>query len=479
MSKHSAVYGVGFIISRLVNFILLPVYSQILPPDEYGVSAVVFTYLGLMTIVYTFGLDAAFLRFYILSEDQTKQRQIFSSALWSVLLVAGLFTVIGYFYSHAISKFFITEGEHTDLFQIGCLILFFDALAFLPFLYLRAKEKSTHFTLIKFINVIINVGLNFYYIVFLRIGVKGIFLANAWASGVTFILLLPILFRQTSLIFIWDELKELLKFGLPYLPSTLSVVILQTIDRFILERMAGLDVTGIYSAGYKLGIFMSLFVAAFRFAWHPFFLSTSKQENAKAVFAKILTYFTLLAAVLFLIISFFIDDIVRFRVFGYSLIGEKYWGGTQVVPVILLAYLFYGIYVNFVVGIYLKKKTKYLPIITGLGALANIIANVVLIPPFGMMGSAFASLIGFLVMTVALYLTAQRFYTIAYEFVRLLKIAGVVAAVFAAGYFVQGSWTNVIKILLILSLPILLYLTGFFDRRELNALKGLLFSKQI
>ena len=161
---------------------------------------------------------------------------------------------------------------------------------------------------------------------------------------------------------------------------------------------------------------MALLVAAFRFAWHPFFLSTSKQEDAKEIFAKILTYFAVIGACLFLTASFFIDQLVQFDFFGVTLIDEKYWQGTKVVPLILLAQLIYGVYVNFVVGIHLKMKTKFLPLITGAGLAVNIAVNLFLIPKFGMMGAGYAKVAGYIVMSGFLYFVARRYYPIPYEF---------------------------------------------------------------
>lgn len=326
----------------------------------------------------------------------------------------------------------------------------------------------------KFVNVIINVSLNVIFIVYLQKGVRGIFSANAWASAITFFLLIPVLIKQISFKFYWNDFKELLRFGLPYLPSTLAVVALDLVDRFILEKMAGLEVTGIYNAGYKLGTFMALFVTAFRFAWHPFFLSTSKQENAKEVFSKVLTYFTTIGAAIFLVISLFIDELVRLQLFGFTIFGSDYWDGTKIVPIILVSYLIYGMYVNFVVGIHLEKKTQYLPLITGAGAGVNILANIVLIPKFGMLGSAYATLLGYVVMTSMLYFFARRFYAIQYEFGRLFKVAVVVAVIFYFGYSFRGSWEMVIKFALLLGFPVLLFIAGLIERKEIDKLKGLL-----
>jgi O-antigen/teichoic acid export membrane protein len=466
LTKHSAIYGIGHIISRLVNFLLLPLHTNLLTPADFGVLSVVFSVLAVMTIIYTFGLDSAFLRYFILNDDPKKRKEVFSTAFWAVCIFAGGFTALMYVNASAISRLVISEGDFTFLFQLTSLILLFDALAFLPLLFLRAEEKSRHYVVLKFINVLVNVAMNIVFLVYLRKGVEGVFWANLWASIFTFGLVLPILFRNIGFHFLRTDFNELFKFGLPYVPAALSVVVLDIGNRFILERMVGLEITGIFSAGYKLGIFMSLIVAAFRFAWPPFFLSTSKQENAKDIFAKVLTYYVFVTLGIFLAISFLVDDLVRLKI-----IGEQYWKGAQVVPTVLLAYLVYGIYVNFMVGIYIEKKTKYLPIITGLGAAVNVAANILLIPLFSMMGSAYSTLLGYVVMAGLLYLVSQKFYAIPYEFGRILKMALVAAAIFYAGYYVHGAWGILLKVILIAAFPLILYVIGFFERRELDALK--------
>ena len=478
LTKHSAVYGLGNIVTRLVTFLLLPLHTNQLNTNDFGVLAIVYMFIALMTIVYTYGIDAAFLRYFILSDDSKQRKRVFSTAFWAVLVVAGILTVLIYRNAGFFSSVLITQGNYAHLIRLSSFILLFDASAFLPFLFLRAEEKSVTFILLKFLNVITSVSLNVYFIVFLKKGVTGILLANVWTSGVTFLMVMFILIRQVSLQFSWADFKELLKFGLPYLPSASSVVLLDLIDRYILERLVGLGETGIYNAGVKLGLIMALLVAAFRFAWHPFFLSTSKQEDAKEIFAKILTYFAVIGACLFLTASFFIDQLVQFDFFGVTLIDEKYWQGTKVVPLILLAQLIYGVYVNFVVGIHLKMKTKFLPIITGAGLAVNVAVNLFLIPKFGMMGAGYAKVAGYIVMSGFLYFVARRYYPIPYEFGRLLKLTAVASVVFYFGYTIHGSWEILLKLGLLLSFPVLLFLTGFFERRELNKLKIILSRKK-
>jgi len=474
LTKHSAIYGIGHIISRVVNFLLLPLYTNQLPAAEFGAQAVVYAFLAVMTIIYTYGIDAAFLRYFILSDDPNKRRRVFSTAFWAVFIVAIALTCGIYNYDTEISALLISEGDYSHLIRLTSLILLFDALSFLPFLFLRAEERSVSYTVLKFANVVINVMLNLYYLLYLNKGVEGILLANAWASGLTFLILSYILLRNISFQFSLVDFKALASFGLPFLPSTLSVVLLDLIDRPLMEKLAGLDATGVYNAGAKLGMFMALLVTAFRFAWHPFFLSTSKQDNAKEVFSKVLTYFTTLGAFIFLCLSFFIEDIARLNIGGFSLIGEAYWDGIRVVPLILLSYVFYGMYVNFVVGIYLKEKTKYLPLITIVGTIANIVVNLMLIPRIGIMGAGWARLVGHLSMCVMLYFAARRFYKVDYEFARLLKLGAIVMPIFFIGYNIEGIWEIATKVGLLLAMPLLLYGTGFFEKREMVALKSML-----
>ncbi|MFQ5675700.1 MAG: lipopolysaccharide biosynthesis protein, partial [bacterium] len=434
LTKHSAIYGLGNIITRMDTFLLLPLHTNKLSADDFGVSAILFMFIAIMTILYTYGIDAAFLRYFILSDDARKRREIFSTAFWGVAIFAIGLSILIYLKADSCSSLLFTQGHYPHLVRLASLILLFDAISFLPFLYLRAEEKSFWFIALKFLNVITTLSLNFYFIVILKKGLTGIFLANAWASGVTFLLILFILIKQVSLRFSWTDYKELLKFGLPYLPSTAAVILLDLIDRLLLERLVGLEVTGIYQAGLKLGQVMALFVAAFRFAWHPFFLSTSKQEDAKEIFAKILTYFTTFCAIIFLAISFFVDEIVRFNFFGVTLIGKEFWSGTQVVPLIIFSQLIYGMYVNFVVGIHLEKKTKFLPLITGAGLTVNVAVNLFLIPKIGMLGAGYAKVAGYIIMAGLLYSVSRRYYPISYEFKRLAQLAIVVAVLFYFGY---------------------------------------------
>ena len=157
----------------------------------------------------------------------------------------------------------------------------------------------------------------------------------------------------------------MIKFGFPFLPAGFAIMLVQVIDVPILEKLTDLETVGIYKANYKLGIFMMLFVNMFQFAWQPFFLQNAKEPNAKEMFSKVLTYFTLVGSVILVLLSLFITDIAKIKIAGFSLIGSQYWAGLNIVPIILLAYLINGMYSVFSAGIYIEEKSIYVPIITG------------------------------------------------------------------------------------------------------------------
>jgi O-antigen/teichoic acid export membrane protein len=469
--RHSAVYGISTILGRAISFLLLPLYTHFLSRDAYGVVSIVFSYLAIMTIVCTYGIDAAFLRYYILAENEQEKRQVFNTGLWSILLMAASLLALGTLFATPLANLILGDSDYKYVMMLAAGILFFDALAKIPFLLLRAEERSALFVTLNVTSVVVNAVLTYIFIARLERGVNGVFEANLISSAFAILTLLPVSVKHLSPTMRRNVYVELLKFGLPYLPSTMAVLVVDVVDRFILSQLTDLSTVGLYSAGYKLGMIMSLLIAAFRFAWHPFFLSTSKEPNAKTIFARVLTLFLLVCAACFLAVSLFINELVRFRLGSITLFGTEFWNSTSVVPTVLLAYIFYGIYVNFIIGIHLKKKTFYLPFITGIGAVLKIAATYALVPLLGMIGAAWGTVLAYFAMMVILYVVEHRLYPITYEWSRLIKLVVVTTLLFAIGYW--GGLIPWQKAGLLLLFPIGLYFAGFFERGELQRVSAI------
>jgi len=468
LTKQSAVYGVGHILSRSVGFLLLPIHTRFLQPVDYGIVSLLFSSLAILNVVFTYGMDAAFLRFFVLGEAKVEKQRVFSTANWMIFCTGVLFSAILFFNPSFFSRLIFMESGYTRLVRMASGIVFADALSLLPFLVLRGEEKAVQFVLLKAVNILVTVGLNVLFVVVLKKGVEGVFMSNLIASVCTVLTVFPIFIRWFRLRFKRDILNELLRFGLPYIPAGLAMVIMDQISRFFLDRMLGREANAIFSASYKLGMFMSLVVAAFRFAWHPFFLSTSKKNNAPEIFARVLTYFTFVTGILFLLVSGWIHEIMAFRIFGLQIVGRNFENGAPIVPVVLISYIAYGFYIHFMVGIYLKKKTHYLPFVTGAGALVSIGANAILIPLLGIMGAAWATFLGYATMAIALYVSTRSLYPIPYEWMRIAKLILLFGLMFLLFSVVHSPW---LKLGMLLASPAVLGIAGFLNEQEKGFLR--------
>ncbi|HCA43234.1 MAG TPA: hypothetical protein DEP28_08285 [Bacteroidetes bacterium] len=429
LSKDTLIYGTGTMVARFLNFLLVPFYTNFIPPAEYGVISNIFAYIAILNVFFSLGLESGFFRFSAFLEVGDKKENFsipfFTVAINSLLLSSLIFFVPGLF----APIFSVTEANY-DLIKYTALILFFDAIVLVPFANLRLNKKPVKFSVIKIINIVVNVLMNILLIVVFKFGIEAILISNLVASVITFIVLLPDIIPNIKLKFNRKLFDELIKFSLPYIPAGISANIIQVINRPLMLYLTDESTTGIFTANYKLGIIMMIFVTMFDFAWRPFFLNNAKDPEAKKLFSKVTTIFVVTGSLICLVTSVFLNDIIL-------IFGSSYRTGQYIVPVILLAYLFNGIYVNLMPGIYFKKKTKYLPYITGVAAIANVICNLLLIPHFNMMGAAISTLISYIIMAVCLYFVSQKYYKIDYEIGKILFLIFFVSILISGFYYLD------------------------------------------
>jgi O-antigen/teichoic acid export membrane protein len=423
LGKETAIYGLSTVVGRMLNFIIVPFYANVLLPAENGVISNIYAYIAFTFIFFSYGMEPAYMRF-VSSLELGNKKQNFSVPFLSLLITSVSFAIVIHFNSSSLSSLIGIAPSQKQFIQYAGWILCFDALTIIPFASLRMEHRAKKFALLKLFNILSNLCLNLILILGFGLHAEGVLLANVLASGLTFLMMVGMIFRQLTLDLPFSLYKELLKFGIPYIPAGLAGIAMQVIDRPIVKALTNDATLGIYQLNYRLGIFMMLIVGMFDYAWRPFFLNHAKDSDAKPLFAKVFTYYVLGAMTIFLTVSFFIEDIVRMKIFGKQFFPPIYWQGVEIVPWVLLAYVFTGAYVVFVVGIYLEKKTKYLPLVTGAGALLNVGANFVLIPLIGILGAALSTLLSYVVMAVGMYFASQRFYRVEYEWVKVVKIVG-------------------------------------------------------
>lgn len=459
LSKQTLIYGTSTIVGRFLNFLLVPLYTNKIDPADYGIVSVVYAFIAFMNIVYSAGLEQGFFKFASTKEVGT-DKQNFSIPFFSILINSAILSIIIIALSYAVPGLWILKGTSVSIIKYTVLILFFDALVMVPFARLRLDKKPKIFAAVKIINIVVNVLFNVILIVIYKMGIEAIFISNLVSSVVTFLVLLPVIVKNISFSFNRKLFDELMKFSLPYIPAGISSIIIQVISRPVMLLLTDEANVGIFQANYRLGIFMMLVINMFDYAWRPFFLSHAKDPDAKRIFANIMIYFTGFCSVVLVLISFFIEDIIQIHLFGgKSLIGPKYWAGLYIVPVILFAYIFNGIYINLMPGIYIEKKTKYLPFITGLGAAVNVAGNFILIPVWGLFGAAVATLLSYVVMAFNIYFVTQRFYAVKYDLKSLsllLLIDSAALAVFFAAYFKWFSAALLVKVIFALIFCVLI-----------------------
>jgi O-antigen/teichoic acid export membrane protein len=459
LTRHSLIYTVSTLIQRMQGLVLLPILTDISylsTKSEYGDYTLIYTFIAFMNVFYLYGIDSAFLRYYFLGKH-TRQ-QVYTSAIRILSVTALLSSAVIYLFAVPLSEILFKSEDYTFFIQIAAGILFFDTLCNLPYLILRAEERSILYSALRIGRFGLELFLNILFIVYLKMGVKGILYANLIAAVVNLLVLLPFQFKYLRGVFSRPAVSDLLRFGLPMIPNGIAYLVVEMSDRYLMLHLLDKETLGLYSANYKFGTLMLLLVSAFRTAWQPFFLKVAETPEAKQIYSKVMTYFITGAAFVVLFGGFLVEYIVKIPVApGKTLMGASYWPGTYIIPLILLSYMCYGIYVNLTVGIYIEKKSYLMSVFTGLAALTNIVSNLYLMPHYGITGAAIATLLAYLVMMIAIFIMTKRIYPVRYDYKTLSLIATYLIAGLGLFYlFDLNIWLRLIIILGFLLVVIML-----------------------
>ncbi|WP_026451162.1 oligosaccharide flippase family protein [Aequorivita capsosiphonis] len=422
--KQTFIYGLATVLPRILSVFLLMLYVKVLLPGEYGIYSTVMAFLITGNVLLSYGMETAFFRF--VTKDTSQQKIVQSTTLTSLTVSTLVFLGITLLFRENIA---VVADFKTEYVTYGLIILALDALVVLPFVWFRVNEKPMKFAFIKILNVIINLVFNLFFFLILPKLAEGssywnsfwfpenkviyIFIANLIASAITLLILLP-LYVKIGFGFSRTIWKEMMKYAIPVLIAGIAFSINEAFDRILLkyllpENVAEVQV-GLYSACYKLGMFMTIFVMAFRLGIEPFFFNHSSNKNAKLTYATITKYFTLFGCLILLVVVIYIDIFKRILI-----PNSQYWEALKIVPLILLANLFLGIYHNLSVWYKVTDRTKYGAYISVFAAMVTLVLNYLLIPYIGYMGSAIATLAAYGSMMVLSYLYGRKYYDVPYE----------------------------------------------------------------
>ena len=483
--KQTAIYGLATVIPRLLNVILVPLYTGVMIPEFYGELAVIFSWVAIFNVVLAYGMETAFFRFYIKSEDKDT---VVSTSLISLLVSSVLFVAFALLFQNSLSNLLNIDPKYIIYF---IFILGLDALVVIPFAWLRANEKPTRYALIKIFDVAINLGLNVFFLLGLPALVEGnsetslawmykpdfqisyIFISLLVASAITLLLVLPI-YIKTRYYFNLDLFKKILKYSLPVLVAGIAYTINEVFGRIMLEDMltnihteeiAKAEV-GKYAACIKLALFMNLFATAFRMGVEPFFFSHSDTENPQRAYAQITDYFVILGSVIMLGVVVFADVLK-----SIFIPNPEYWEAMNIVPLILLASFFLGIYHNLSVWYKVSDKTRFGAFISIIGAAITIGINYVFIPILGYMASAIAALFAYGTMMVVSYYLGKSRYPVPYNFRKILFYLGISILFSAVAFYGFGRS-------LYAGIPLLLIFLGMVYKLENDKLRQIFVKKK-
>ena len=465
LGKESLIYGVGHVAARGVTFLLLPIYTNLFSLSDYGIISLVYTFLGFMNVILHYGLDASLLKHYV-PADIEERKSILTNAYASFLLTTIVFFLFLVFFRSDISGLLFGNPLPSITLMVAG-ILFFDVLWSMHVLLLRAEGKPVFYTVVSFINVLLTLGLNILFVIYLKLGISGVLISNLITSGCIFFITFPIIIKRISITTLSvKQWKRMMKFGFPFLPAGIFSMILELSDRYILRYLTNIETVGLYNAGYKLGMLMMLVVMGFNMAWQPYFLK--KEKNEREYVANVTTYVLSVLVFLWILILIWTDALVKLQFGEFTFFGGQYWASTQIVSIIALAYIFHAIYLLQLPGVYLLERSGLIAWIRGLGAVSNIILNLLFIPEYGIVGAACATCISFILMAVFIFMVNRKLFAIKYEWKKILLITISAISIWISVH--QFPLDNVGKIGFTILYPLIMFSTGILRFNKLKTL---------
>lgn len=423
--KQTFIYGLATVLPRMLSFLLVPLYTTdgvLNSVAEYGEISVIFSYFVLFNVVLAYGMETAFFRFF----NKENKEQVIGTTTISLIVSSFGFFILAFLFKNQIASFIDIDVKYISL---VIWILLLDALVIIPFAWLRATEQPKRYAIIKILNVVINLGLNLFFLLALEdlasqnaifdsiyksdFQISYIFIANLIASGVTLLLVMSF-YNKIKYVFNAQLWKKMLRYAYPVLIAGLAFSINETFDRVLLKELLPPNIAeteiGMYSACYKIAVFMTLFVTAYRLGIEPYFFSHSNAKNPQKNYAKILEFFVALGSVIFLFVVVFADFLKP-----YIVRSEDYWEAMWIVPIILLANFCLGIYHNLSVWYKITDRTKFGAYISVFGAIITLAINIFFIKTYSYKASAIATLLAYASMAVLSYYFGRKYYPIPYN----------------------------------------------------------------
>lgn len=479
LAGQTIIYGLGTILPKVLNYSILTVYyTRLFSVQEFGVITELYAFVTFLMVILTYGTETGFFRFAI--ED--KKNLVFSSLLTSLATTSLIFVLGVVLFRQRIATLMEYSGN-VEYITLITIIVAIDAFSTISFAKIRKEEKALKFSLLKISNVVITIV---FVILFYEIlpniqldwldkyginfdkDISFVLVANLIASGSILLLLIPEIFED-KIHFDWNILKRVLIYSFPLLIAGLAGTINETLDRvllkhLILDKNEAMYALGIYGANYRIAVLMFIFIQMFRYAVEPFYFNYYKQKDDKEVFSRIMRLFIGVVIIIVMFMLFYLDYIKYF-------ISPRYHEGLIVVPIVLVAYVFYGVFFNLSIWYKLTKHTFYAILLTVIGAAITVLANVLFVRKFSYLASAYGHLVAYSTMMVISYFIGRKYYRIDYKLIRITKYIGIALIIFAIRFFLICNFTvwlrNSISLILIVAYSIIILSSEGFNIRRL------------
>ncbi|PVD51230.1 polysaccharide biosynthesis protein [Terrimonas sp.] len=473
-------YGGSTIVSRLLNYLLTPYLTLKLTGDDYGDNTLVYSLIPFLNIIFTYGLETGFFRF---SQKKEQADDLNNVASISIIASTLTFTVVLFLLAGPIASL-ISIGKHPEYIKLAAIIIAFDSLSTIPFAKLRQEGRPIKFAIIRVSAVLVNLFV-LYFLLSLspqlaKQNPNSVFtiLSNK-SMSVTYVLIANVIMSGFTFMMLWKEFKsfewkfnvalwkEVMAYSMPMLIVGLGGMVNETLDRLMLGwfRIPKFDI-GTYGACYKLSILITIFIQAFRLGAEPFFFKQAAGENPQRTYARVMKFFVIVLCTMFLFVALYID------IWKHFIQNPAMWAGLKIVPVLLLANMFLGIYYNLAVWYKVTNNTKSGAIITIGGAIITIAVNFIFIPKYSYTASAWATFICYGSMMVACYIWGQKVYPVPYAWKKLVAYIIIAVLLFFIHTWLTYIWNNNIFGLIVATIILIGYLLFIIkiEKREFQKL---------
>ena len=443
--KSTAIYGAGDLFNKVVGFLLIPLYTSYLTPQEYGAYNMLFLYSALSGIVVLLGTNVAFFRFFV-NFDETERKKVLSSTLVFITITSAIFLFATYILRHPLASLLLGNNNLSHLIVLISFATVAGAYVTILLVVDMAKKNAKAFIIYNGIKMLTNIVLNIVFVIYLSLGVAGTMYAFLISNLLTSLIIIPRRRSYLSLEFSREKIGKILSYGLPIVPTLLAIFVFNMSDKLLIKLFLGLEDVGIYSLGYKLGSLVFLVVNAFQYAWTPFIYEAGTSEKAKDMYSRISRIYLSLGLLAALVLNLFASEV--FHLF----IGKEYLRAEWIVLPISLAFILDGMAIIFQVGIYLKDRTKYMPLIALSAGITNILLNIILIPRIGLAGAVWAIIASYFVYMTTSLVVSNRFLYVKYPWGRFALYFIGFAVIYAGKFVLQpgGIWSIAWKGALIL-----------------------------